>query len=196
MENSLDVLLAPALRKTVEDNLGRATLNKIEQRLMESHGIGVSQAIKEFPKLDSVLREFFGPGAKGLETRFVQNIIRIEKSKESENWIVLKDQFLSQIIQDSFADTEKKAMIESVMDQPLLASAILEKCNVSGHDKLDYLIDNGLLVPVFEGESETTPKYQTSFINVKMDIEKKSIVVKIQLQKNSLQQSTVLKVIQ
>ena len=40
-------------------NLGKATLNKIEQRLMERHGLGIAQAIKDFHKFDSVLREFF-----------------------------------------------------------------------------------------------------------------------------------------
>ena len=200
MENSLDNLLAPALRQSVEDNLGKVTLNKIEQRLMEKHGLGVVQAIKEFSKLDSVLQEFFGAGAHGLESRFVQNIIKIEKSKkESENWVILKDQSLSKIILDSFADPEKKVMMEAVMDQPLALSAILDKCQisqVSGHDKLTHLVDNGLLVPVFDTENENTPKYQTPFSNVKMDIEKKSIVVKIQLQKISMQQSALLQVIQ
>jgi hypothetical protein len=199
MENSLDNLLAPALRQSVEDNLGKVTLNKIEQRLAEKHGLGVVQAIKEFSKLDDVLQEFFGQGAKGLESRFVQNIIKIEKSKkESENWITLKDQSLSKVILDSFADSEKKIMMESVMDQPLEPSAILDKCHLSqtsGHDKLNYLVDNGLLVPVFDTENDT-PKYQTPFSNVKMDLEKKEMVVKIQLQKSAMQQSAILQVVQ
>lgn len=199
MENSLDCLLAPALRQSVEDNLGKVTLNKIEQRLMEKHGLGVVQAIKDFSKLDEILQEFFGAGAKGLESRFVQNIIKIEKSKnESENWITLKDQLLSKVILDSFADPEKKIMMESVMDQPMGLSAILNKCQISqtsGHDKLNQMIGSGLLVPVFDTD-ENTAKYQTPFSNVKMDLEKKTMVVKIQLQKSTMQQSMVLKVIQ
>lgn len=199
MENSLDNLLAPALRQVIELNLGKTTLNKIEQRLMESYGIGVSQAIKEFSKLDSVLTEFFGVGAQGLESKFVQNIIKLESKKESENWIILKDQSLSKMILDSFADPDKKVMMEAVMAQPLDLSAILEKCQIthaSGHDKLNYLVDNGLLVPVFDSENQSAPKYQTPFNNIKMDIEKKTIVVKIQMQKSSMQQSAILKVIQ
>ena len=199
MENSLDNLLAPALRQVIEVNLGKTTLNKIEQRLMESYGIGVSQAIKEFSKLDSVLTEFFGVGAQGLESKFVQNIIKLESKKESENWIILKDQSLSKMILDSFADPDKKVMMEAVMAHPLDLSAILEKCQIthaSGHDKLNYLVDNGLLVPVFDSENQSTPKYQTPFNNIKMDIEKKTMVVKIQMQKSSMQQSAILKVIQ
>ena len=58
LENSLDNLLAPSLRQSIEVNLGKSTLNKIEQRLMERHGMGIVQAIKDFHKFDSVLREF------------------------------------------------------------------------------------------------------------------------------------------
>ncbi len=74
MENGLDNLLVPSLRKTIEENLGKKTLNKIEQRLVERHGMNLVQAIKEFSKFDSVLREFFGPGADGLESKFLENI--------------------------------------------------------------------------------------------------------------------------
>jgi len=51
LENSLDNLLAPSLRKSIELNLGKTTLNKIEQRLMERHGMGIAQAIKTFTNL-------------------------------------------------------------------------------------------------------------------------------------------------
>jgi len=166
---------------------------------MEKHGVGIVQAIKEFSKLDDTLREFFGPGAEGLESRFIQNIIKVEKSKkDSENWIILKDQILAQTILDSFADPDKKIMLETAMDKPLAKSELFDKCNLSGgsdQDKLNHLIDNGLIVPVLDGESNT-PKYQTTFSNVKMDLDKKSIVVKIQLQKICMQQSSILQVIQ
>lgn len=201
MENSLDSLLAPALRKSIEDNLGKVTMNKIEQRLMERHGVGVVQAIKEFSKLDSVLREFFGPGAEGLESRFIQNIIKLESSKkESENWIVLKDQILAKTIIESFADEEKKSILESVMNDSLAIADILDKCKISqssGHEKISYLIENGLLVSNGDvSDGENNRKYQTAFSSVKMDIEKKSMVVKIQLKKIQLQESAMLQVIQ
>jgi predicted transcriptional regulator len=197
MENSLDVLLAPTLRTSIESNLGKVTLNKIEQRLMEKHGVGVVQAIKEFSKLDDVLQEFFGPGAQGLESRFIQNIIKLEKSKkEAENWIVLKDQILAKTILDSFADVQKKAILEAVMDESLSIEEILDKCQVdqsAGNDKINYLIENGLLVS--DGIQENR-KYQTTFSNVKMDLDKKTMVVKVQLKKIQLQESAILQVIQ
>jgi len=55
--------------KIIRDSLGEATLKKIERRLAERYNITVNQGLFEFEKFDTVLREFFGDGATGLEKR-------------------------------------------------------------------------------------------------------------------------------
>ena len=203
MQNSLDNLLAPSLRKSIEENLGKATLNKIEQRLMERHGMGAVQAIKDFYKLDSVLREFFGSGADGLESKFIHNIINLEQSKKSpDDWIVLQDPDLTKIFLESFADDDKKTILEAAMDESLVISDILDICKIpqtSGYRKINYLIDNGLLISdgyAVSRDGKKIQKYQTVFNNVKMDIERKTIVMKVQLKKSSINESTILQIIQ
>jgi len=202
LTNSLDNLLAPTLRKSIEINLGKTTLNKIEQRLMERHGLGIVQAIKDFHKFDGVLREFFGAGADGLETKFLQNIIDLKQQKKSsDNWIIIKDQELAKIFLESFADEDKKSIIGTVLDKSLIIADILDACNVpqtSGYRKINQLIDAGLLIS--NGYSVATDgkkikKYESIFDNIKMDIEKNIIVVKVQLKKTSIQDSVVLQVI-
>ena len=194
--------MAPTLRKSIEINLGKTTLNKIEQRLMERHGLGIVQAIKDFHKFDGVLREFFGAGADGLETKFLQNIIDLKQQKKSsDNWIIIKDQELAKIFLESFADEDKKSIIGTVLDKSLIIADILDACNVpqtSGYRKINQLIDAGLLIS--NGYSVATDgkkikKYESIFDNVKMDIEKNIIVVKVQLKKTSIQDSVVLQVI-
>lgn len=202
LENSLDNLLATSLRKSIEQNLGKSTLNKIEQRLMERHGMGVAQAIKDFYKFDSVLREFFGSGADGLEAKFLQNIIDLkQQKKESDNWITVQDQDLAKTFLESFADEDKKAIIGTVLDNSLIIADILEQCKVpqtSGYRKINQLIDNGLLISngfELSSDGKKIKKYETVFDNVKMDIIKNVIIVKIQLKKNSFSQSSILQVI-
>ena len=194
--------MAPTLRKSIEINLGKTTLNKIEQRLMERHGLGIVQAIKDFHKFDGVLREFFGAGADGLETKFLQNIIDLKQQKKSsDNWIIIKDQELAKIFLESFADEDKKSIIGTVLDKSLIIADILDACNVpqtSGYRKINQLIDAGLLIS--NGYSVATDgkkikKYESIFDNIKMDIEKNIIVVKVQLKKTSIQDSVVLQVI-
>ncbi len=203
MENGLDNLLVSSLRKSVEENLGKQSLHKIEQRLMERHGLGLVQSIKDFHKLDSVLREFFGAGADGLEQKFLKNIVNIEKSKRSySNWVTLKDQELSKTFLESFADPDKKVIIGSVMDESLIISDIIEKCQIpqtSGYRKINSLINNGLLVSSgFElaQDGKKVKKYETIFDNVIMDIVKNIVTVKIQLKKSLLDESSILQTVQ
>ncbi|MGY5148178.1 MAG: transcriptional regulator [Candidatus Nitrosopumilus sp. bin_7KS] len=203
MENGLDNLLVPSLRKSIEENLGKDTLNKIEERLMERHGLGLVQAIKNFHKFDSVLREFFGAGADGLEQKFLQKIVQVEKSKEKDsNWIQIKDPELSRIFLESFADQDKKAILGSVMDTSLIIAKILETCSIpqtSGYRKINYLINNGLLISngfelAHDGKKIKT--YETIFDNVKVDIIKNDIAVKVQLKKTLISDSDILQTVQ
>jgi len=203
MENGLDNLLVPSLRKSIEENLGKETLHKIEDRLMERHGLGLVQAIKNFNKFDSVLREFFGAGADGLEQKFLQKIVDVEKSKQSDsNWIHMKDPELSKIFLESFADQDKKAILGSVMDDSLIIAKILETCNIpqtSGYRKINFLINNGLLVSngfELSNDGKKIKKYETIFDNVKVDIVKNDITVKVQLKKSLLNDSSILQTVQ
>lgn len=203
MENSLDILLSPSLRKSIEQNLGKPTLNKIEQRLMERYGIGIAQAITDFHKFDSVLREFFGPGAAGLESKFLQSIINLKQQKNVPgNWITLKDQDMAKVFLESYGDEDKKAILGSVIGEPLTIANILESCKVpqtSGYRKINQLIDEGMLVQNGYEESsdgKKIKKYETTFDNVKMDIVKNVVEVKIQLKKITFEESTILQVIQ
>lgn len=202
LENSLDNLLAPSLRQSIEVNLGKSTLNKIEQRLMERHGMSIVQAIKDFHKFDSVLREFFGAGADGLETKFLQNIIILKQPKKgSDHWITIHDQTLAKIFLESFADEDKKAIIGSVLNDSLIIADILEHCKVpqtSGYRKINQLIDNGLLISneyAMSTDGKKIKKYSAIFDNVKMDIERNVVVVKIQLKRSSLHESTILQTV-
>jgi len=202
LANGLDNLLVNSLRKSIEENLGKETLNKIEQRLEERYGLGLDQAIKDFHKLDSVLREFFGADADGLEQKFLKNIVSIKKSEQSHsNWVQIKDEELSKIILESFADSDKRLIIGSVMDESLIISDITRKCQIpqtSGYRKINFLINNGLLVSSgFEltQDGKKVKKYETIIENVIMEIVKNSVSVKIQLKKSLLNESSILQTV-
>jgi hypothetical protein len=202
MENSLDNLLAPSLRSSIELNLGKDTLNKIEQRLAERHGLSLVQAIKDFYIFDSVLREFFGAGADGLEQKFLSNIIDVKTSNsEKSGWIEIRDPSLSKIFLESFADSDKKSILVSVMEDPMIISNILERCKIpqtSGYRKINTLINYGMLISnghELSRDGKKIKKYETVFTNIKMDVVKNSIMVKVQMKQNSLSESSVIKII-
>jgi len=202
MQNGIDNFLVPSLRKTIEENLGKKTLNKIEERLIERHGMSLVPAIKDFNKFDSVLREFFGAGADGLETKFLKNLVKLEKAKNTHvEWITIHEQELARIILESFGDHDKRAILNSVLDNPLIVADILKNCKIpqtSGYRKINSLIGVGLLIP--NGQSITPDgkrviKYETLFRNINIEIEKNSVKVKVQMKKNAIENSSILQVI-
>ena len=202
MQNSIDNFLVPSLRKTIEQNLGKKTLNKIEKRLVERHGINVTQAIKDFHKFDSVLREFFGSGADGLEIKFLQNIINIERSLNNNiDWLTIQDQELAKVFLESIGDVDKNAIMNSVLDKPLIVADILESCKIpqtSGYRKINSLIKCGLLIPngyTFTKDQKKVTKYESLFQNIEIGMGKNRVKVKIQPKEHSVENSTILQTI-
>lgn len=76
-----DTLLSESIRSVIKDNLSEVTLKKIESRLSEKHHISIPMDVNEFPKLDDVLREYFGAGAEKLEKKIMAHMISLEQSQ-------------------------------------------------------------------------------------------------------------------
>ena len=77
------------------------------------------------------MREFFGAGADGLEKKFLSAVIDIETSKkEKGSWIEIRDSSLSKIFLESFADSDKKNILGSVMEDAKIIADILDSCNI------------------------------------------------------------------
>ena len=76
-----DTLLVESVRSVIRDNLSERALKKIENRLYEKHHMSIPVYVREFPKLDDVLREYFGAGAENLEKKIMAHMLALEKSK-------------------------------------------------------------------------------------------------------------------
>ena len=95
--SGVDSLLAESLERIVRDNLGENTSRKIQDRLFEKFGLSITSAMREFDKIDYVLREFFGAGAAGLEKKFLKEICSIKSNKDkSEKRFAISDSKISQ----------------------------------------------------------------------------------------------------
>lgn len=200
--SGLDALIAKSLKLIVKDNLGDVTFEKIENRLFEKYGIGFTQAVEDFTKLDFVLREFFGGGAEGIEKKILDKIVVMEKAKDAEKqWITLEDSRLMELILRSLGDEDKKNIINTVMGEPKIISDILETSNIpqtSGYRKVNSLIDDGMLLPkgyVTTHDGKKVTKYQAIFENVSISIEKNKIVVKILPTKESVDESRIMQIV-
>ncbi|MDE1770993.1 MAG: transcriptional regulator, partial [Thaumarchaeota archaeon] len=94
-----DSLIGKSLVHIIKKNLGQSTLDKIENRVFEKFGTNLIQVSNDFPKLDLILRECFGDGAKGMEMQLLQHIISVQQSQvEDKEWVTIEDPYINRII--------------------------------------------------------------------------------------------------
>jgi len=198
----LDSLLARSVGAAIEDNLGEDALHKIDNRLFEKYGITINQAILDFQKLDGVLREFFGAGADGLEKKIFETVCTLEKSKTNDQeWMTVEDQFLTRVILEAFGD-DRKEILTALLEQPRIISDVLNICKIpqtSGYRKINWLIDNGLLTIhgfITTPDGKRVNKYIPVFENIKINIVKNKVTVKVQLNKESMNNSLLIPLLQ
>lgn len=186
--SGFDRLLSKSIDATIRENLGDRTVQKIEERLFEKYGLSLTMAIEQFHKLDAVLREFFGAGADGLEQRLLKNVCEFKVSND-EMWAYIENSELTKVILESFGDDDKKKILGSLNDEPLLISEIIETCNIpqtSGYRKINALIDCGLLVPAghtITPDGKRVTKYKSIFDKIRINIVKDKVAVELHMQK-------------
>ena len=201
--HGLDTLLAKSLDSVVRKHLGKKTVKVIENRLFEKYGTTLTQSIENFNQIDSVLREYFGPGAEGIEKKFLESICVLEKSKsnQEDNWVTLEDHILTKHILNAFGDEDKKKILDNLIGESKIISEVIESSGLSqtsGYRKIKSLIEDGLLV--YDGftklqDSKIVQKYRAMFDNVKINIIGNKITVKVQVPRKNLHHSTILQII-
>ncbi len=195
----LDRLFAKSLDVIIRENLGDRSIKKIEDRLFEKYGITLIDSMEQFQKLDTVLREFFGAAADGLEQKFLKSICNVN-TPYGESWIVIDNPVLTRVILGSFGDDEKKKILGAINGNSLIISQIIEMCEIaqtSGYRKINSLIDDGLLVPsgyIATNDGKRVSKYRSIFDNIKIEIVKNRITIALHLAKEDYTESTVLTV--
>ncbi|HSD04463.1 MAG TPA: transcriptional regulator [Nitrosopumilaceae archaeon] len=199
----VDTLLVKSLDTVIRANLSEKTLQKIENRLFEKYGMSITQSLGEFQKLDEVLREFFGAGAEGLEKQILENVCKLEKTKDKDHeWLTIEDQALTKVILEAFGDDDKKKILTSSIEDSHIISEILEKCAIpqtSGYRKINSMINDGLLITdgyINTADGKKVNKYISVFRNVKIDIVKNKITIKVQIGKELLNHSQLIPIIQ
>lgn len=197
----LDRLLAKSLDSLIRENLGKVTIQKIENRLFEKYGLSLTQSIEQFHKLDAVLREFFGSGADGIEQRALKSVCEV-KLANGQGQILIENPALTKIILESFGDEDKKKILGTLNGEPLIISQIITNCKIpqtSGYRKVNALIDAGLLVPdghTITDDNKKLTKYRSAFDKIKIDIIKNKVAITLELPKKDLDASTILAVCQ
>ncbi|TAK28565.1 MAG: transcriptional regulator, partial [Nitrosarchaeum sp.] len=170
-------LLAKSMEKTMLNNLGEITVRKIQDRLFERYGMSITQSMEEFEKLDSVLREFFGAGAEGLERKFLDTLCSIKSKKDqSQKRFTISEPSISQSILKAYSDDETSKILNTSIGESWTILEMLEKLQIpqtSGYRKVNSLIEDGLLIKdghEISASGRRIDKYKSLFDNVEIDI--------------------------
>ena len=198
----VDNLIAKSLCSVIQVNLSEQTIKKLDNRLVEKYGITLSQAVEDFEKLDDVLREFFGEGAIGIERKIFESICTVSKvNNKDEEWMTIRDSNIAKTVLEAFGDEDKKKIMSVLMNEPHIVSEVLSLCNLpqtSGYRKINSMISDGLLT--VEGyittiDGKRVNKYISIFENIKIDIVKNNVTVKVKLKNDSVKNSLLIPLI-
>jgi len=195
-------LLAKSMEKTMLNNLGEITVHKIQDRLFERYGMSITQSMEEFEKLDSVLREFFGAGAEGLERKFLDSLCSIKSKKDqSQTRFTILEPSIGQSILKAYSDDEASKILNASIGESWTILEMLEKLQIpqtSGYRKVNSLIEDGLLIKEgheISASGRRTDKYKSLFDNVEIDIKNNKVTVNIQFTQNVIDQSPILQAV-
>ena len=199
--SGFDTLLSNSLDETIRKNLGEKSVHAIEKRLFEKYGISILQAILEFHKLDKVLREFFGEGAKGLEKKFLENSCKLKSKNKNEEDIIIKDERIIKTIIEALGDNDKSKILNAVGEDAKIISDILQETQLpqtSIYRKINSLINDGLLVEdgfIYTQDTRKVKKYRALFDNMKINIIKNKMSILVQMKKPNFSGSTILQIV-
>jgi len=198
--SGFDRLVAASLEKIITENLGNATMSKIENRLESKYGISLIESVEQFQKFDTILREFFGAGAGGLEKKFLKSICKVKESKNNDTWFSIEDEVTKKIILETYGDEENVKILNYVIQQSKIISDILNHYKfpqTSGYRKINNLINSGLLIEdgyVLSSDNKKITKYHSLFKSVRINIIKNKLIIDIQLDKTNLHESEILQI--
>ncbi|HKU32693.1 MAG TPA: transcriptional regulator [Candidatus Nitrosotalea sp.] len=200
--SGLDTLIAQTFGNTLKTILGEKILYKVQDRLFEKYGITVSEATKDFQKLDSILKELFGSKTDVIERQIMRKIVILEESKRKDrNWITIEDMALAKVILESIGDYDKKNILNTVLDEPRIISDILNVSSIpqtSGYRKINALIHDGMLIPygmvsMYDGKKVT--KYKSVFESIVIKIEKNKVTIRVLPTIEAMEKSTIMKLV-
>ncbi len=111
----------------------------------------------------------------------------------SPKLIAIKDKSIISLILHSYADEDKKKILNTTVNKPRIILDIISTCKLpqtSSYRKINSLIQNGLLIP--DGEisrkyGKIVTKYVSLFENLEINIIQNNISVKAKLSEDACQ---------
>lgn len=196
----LDILLTKAIVQSIQDKLDVEKIQNMNKKLETDHGLKFEEIFNKYDDMRRSLHQF-ETDLKNIEDSVLRNFLTIEKTIKNDILILVRDKHLAEIILKTFADGDKKTILDFTRDQSETVPRILSLCNLpntSGYRKMNQLIDDGFVVPVglaesFEGKRAIL--YKSLIQKIQITINRGSILTAIVVPKEALRSSQVINTI-
>lgn len=196
----IEKLLAESFEKSFNSYFGTNQIDKIKNRLIEKHGISLSQAIRNFSKFEDVLFDIFGDGSTGVIYNLLEDVCKIKKTNiYMINTIEIRDDNLKYKILESYNDDDKKRILDTASKTAITVNNMLQLVINStpkqAQQKIYELIYSGLLISKNDDYNtlpDMTKKYSNVVNNVSIIMENDQLQVNIRV-KEDLFKSSILK---
>ncbi len=196
----LDQIIVNAIMHTMKKEISSKDLEDMEQQL-QNCGMQMTEIFYKLPEMKKSLSRFTDD-LKIIEDEILKDFLIVERDpKTSEIWLVIKNQYLTELILKTFADQEKKAIMDLIRDESETIPKILERCkipNTSGYRKMNQLIDEKMvtatgMAETFEGKRAIL--YRSIIQRIQILINGNEIVSKISMDHETLNSSEIIRTI-
>lgn len=198
--HGLDKIMINAIIRTMKKEINSKNLENMEQQL-QNEGMQMTDLFYKFPEMKRSLFRFTNE-LKIIEDEILKDFLITERDPEtSEIWLVIKNEHLIELILKTFADEDKKAIIDLIRDKPETIPKILERCkipNTSGYRKMNQLIDDKMIMTTgldetFEGKRAIL--YKSIIQQIQILINGNEVVAKIFVNQETLDSSEIIRTI-
>lgn len=196
----LDSILVNAIIQTIKKEIDSKNIKDIEQQL-QMQGMQMTDMFYRFLEMKGSLLHFTNE-LKVIEDEILRDFLITEYDQNtSETWLAIRNPYLTELVLKTFADGEKKAIIDLIRDRPETIPKILERCkipNTSGYRKMNQLIDDKMVIATglaetFEGKRAIL--YKSIIQKIQILINGNEIVAKIAVDKETLDSSQIIRTI-
>ncbi len=199
--NELDVFLFKSILQAIKNQINIEKIRGIEQKLQQERGLKFSDLFNKFDEVKNSLFEFESE-LKKIEDEILRDFLTVEAiDGTSEKWLVIKNRYLTELILKTFADEDKKTILDLTRDNAETIPKILVLCdlpNTSGYRKMNHLIEDGFVTPVglaetFEGKRAIL--YRSIIQKIQIIINKNDIITKILIPNDVVSSSQIVRTI-
>jgi hypothetical protein len=196
----LDTLLLRSIFQSIQDEIDSEKIKNITIKLKQEYGLTFQEVFNKVDDVQTILQKFESD-LKDIEDKILRNFLTIEKSTNVETWITVRDKHLAETILKTYADADKKMILDFTRDHSETIPKILNVCNLpntSGYRKMNQLIEEGFIVPTglaesFEGKRAIL--YKSVIQKIQININKDRVVTSISIPKESTRSSQVINMI-